>query len=198
MLTTSEIKRQIFHLGFGLVLAVLFYFEILSPLALFLGIICGIILSFLSKRVRVPLISTFLDQMERDEARKNFPGKGVIFYCVGVLLVMQLFEKDIALASMMILAFGDSISHLYGEKFGRIRNAISGDPRKLLEGTFAGTVAGALAAAMFVPFPEAFLGSLAAMLLEVVKIDFNDFTLDDNLIVPLVAGTVMVLIRMYV
>jgi len=110
----------------------------------------------------------------------------------------QLFEKDIALASIMILAFGDSISHLYGEKFGRIRNAISGDPRKLLEGTFAGTVAGALAAALFVPFPEAFLGSLAAMLLEVVKIDFNDLTLDDNLIVPLVAGTIMVLIRRYV
>ncbi len=198
MLSTREIKRQVFHLGFGLVIAVLFYYEILSPLALFLGIICGVILSFLSKRVRVPLISSFLDQMEREEARKTFPGKGVIFYCVGVLLAMQLFEKDIALASIMILAFGDSISHLYGEKFGRIRNAISGDPGKLLEGTFAGAVAGALAAAMFVPFPEAFLGSLAAMLLEVVKIDFNDLTLDDNLIVPLVAGTVMVLIRMYV
>lgn len=197
MLSKTEIKRQLFHLGLGLALAGLYYLDILSPLAVFLGIICGGLLSFISKRVDIPIFSAFLDHFERKEVRKRFPGKGMIFYFIGVLFVMQLFDKDIALASIMILAFGDSVSHMFGAQFGKIKNIISGDSQKLLEGTFAGTVAGALSAALFVPFPEAFLGSLAAMIFEVLKIDFNDKTLDDNIVVPLVAGTVMFLIRMY-
>jgi len=35
------------------------------------------------------------------------------------------------------------------------------------------------------------------MMFEVVKIDFNDKTLDDNIVVPLVAGTVIFLLRTY-
>ena len=197
MLSTDEIKRQVFHLFLGLALAGLYYLDILSPLAMFLGIVCGVLISFISKRMDLPLISTFLDHFERKEIRKKFPGKGMIFYFVGVLLVIQLFEKDIALAAIMILAFGDSVSHVFGAQFGKIRNIISGDKRKLLEGTFAGTIAGALGAAMFVPLPEAIFASFAAMIFEVFKIDFNDKTLDDNIIVPLIAGTVMFLVRMY-
>ncbi|MBT3813807.1 hypothetical protein HOE37_03860 [Candidatus Woesearchaeota archaeon] len=197
MLSKTEIKRQLFHLALGLALAGLYYLDIIGPLTMFLGIICGGLLSFISKRVDIPIFSTFLDHFERKEVRKKFPGKGMIFYFIGTLFVMQLFEKDIALAAIMVLAFGDSVSHMFGAKFGKIKNIISGDSKKLLEGTFAGTVAGALSAALFVPFPEAFLGALAAMIFEVFKIDFNDKTLDDNIVVPLIAGTVMFLIRTY-
>lgn len=128
---------------------------------------------------------------------KKFPGKGVIFFFVGVLLSLQLFEKDIALASIMVLSLGDSVSHLIGKSFGRIKNIFNGDGKKLLEGTLAGTLAGFFGALVFVPFPEAFLGAFGAMIVEVVKIDFNDLTLDDNLVVPLVAGTIMFLLRTY-
>ena len=197
MLSQREIKRQIFHLFLGLALAFLYYIDLLSPLAVFLGIICGGLLSFISKRVEVPGFSFFLDHFERKEYRKKFPGRGMILYFVGVLLVMQLFTKDIALAAIMVLALGDSVSHLFGAKFGKIKNIISGDSKKLLEGTAAGTFAGFIGAALFVPIPEAFLGSLAAMIFEVFKIDFNAKTLDDNIIVPLIAGTVMFLVRMY-
>jgi dolichol kinase len=67
-----------------------------------------------------------------------------------------------------------------------------------LEGTIAGTLAGFFGALLFVPLTSAFLGSLIAMIAEVVKIDFNDTTLDDNLTVPLVAGTVILLVNAYV
>jgi dolichol kinase len=197
MLTRREIDRQVFHLLLGLALAFLFYIDILTPLAMFLGIVCGLLLSFISKRLEVPLFSTFLNWLERDQYRKKFPGRGMILYFVGVLLVMQLFEKDIALAAIMVLALGDSISHLFGAKFGKIKNIFNGDGRKLFEGTLAGTFFGFIGAALFVPIPEAFLGSLAAMTAEVIKIDFNDKTLDDNIVVPLVAGTVIYLLRVY-
>ena len=198
MLTKQEIGRQIFHLLFGLTLVVMYYFDILSPLAVFLGIIIGGLASIISKRANLPGFTFFLKHFERPEQRKTFPGRGMIYFFVGVLLVMQLFEKDIALAAMTILALGDSVSHLFGVKFGRIKNIFNGNGRKLLEGTFAGTLAGFLGAAIFVPIPEAFLGALAAMILEVIEIDLNKKSLDDNLIVPLVAGTVMFIIRTYV
>jgi phytol kinase len=198
MVTKSEIGRQIMHALIGILLAVMYYFDILSPLAVFLGIIIGALISFISKRVdNFPIFSWFLKHYERDEEKKNFPGKGLVFYFVGVLLVMQLFEKDIALAAILILALGDSVSHLYGASIGKIRNIFNGDGKKLLEGTLAGTVAGALGAMLFIPIPEAIIGSFAAMMFEVVKIDLNDKTLDDNIIVPLVAGTVIFLLRTY-
>jgi len=197
MIKKSEIIRQMIHIVVGLVLVVLYYFDIVGPLTVFLGIIIGVLASMISKRINLPVFSFFLKHFERGEERKRFPGRGMVFFFVGVLLVMQLFEKDIVLAAMMVLALGDSVSHLFGAKFGKLKNIFNGDGRKLWEGTLAGTVCGFFGAVLFVPIPEAFLGSLGAMFGEVIKIDLNERTLDDNLIVPLVAGTVMFLVRSY-
>src|SRR3989344_9057282 len=198
MLSLLELKRQLMHILVGLVTVALLYYNILSSWAIFLLIVGGIILSLICKRVRVPIISFFLDQVERQEQRKNFPGKGDIFFFIGVLLSLQLFERNIALASIMVLTLGDSISHMFGAQFGKIKNIFNGKSKKLLEGTLAGTLAGFFGAVFFVPIPEAFLGSAAAMIAEVIKIDFNENTLDDNLIVPLIAGTVMLLVQKFV
>ena len=197
MLARRELYRQSFHIIFGMLLVLLLYYKILSHLALFLLIIIGIMISFLSKRLPLPFLSFFLKNMEREEDYKNFPGKGLIFFLVGTLLAVKLFPPDIALASIMILAWGDSLSHVVGQKIGRIRNIFHKKGEKMLEGTLFGTVAGFFGALIFVPIPEAFLGSAGAMMAEVLTIEFNDHTLDDNLIVPLVAGTMMLLIRRY-
>ena len=128
----------------------------------------------------------------------SFPGKGTLFFFIGSLLVLKLFDQDIALASIMILTFGDSVSHLFGAKFGRLQNFFNGKSRKLFEGTLMGALAGFFGAVLFVRFPLAFVGSFSAMMAEVIKIDFNDKTLDDNIVVPLVAATVMFLIRTFI
>jgi phytol kinase len=198
MLTKQEIGRQILHATIGITTVILIYFKILSAFAIFLIIIAGIFASLILKRVKLPFFSFFLEKFEREEMKRKFPGKGMIFFFIGVLLVIQLFDKDIALAAIMILALGDSTSHIIGERFGQIKNIFNGKSRKLMEGTIAGTFTGFLGALIFVPLPEAFLGSFIAMIAEVVKIDFNEHTLDDNLVVPLVAGTVMVLLRTYI
>ena len=197
MLTKQEFGRQILHLGIGFAVAITFYLDILSPLAVLLGIVVGGLASVLSKRVRLPGLSWFLDHFEREEMRKTFPGRGLIFFFVGVLLVMKLFPKDIALAAIIVLALGDSISHIVGARYGRIKNIFNGHSRKLFEGTIAGAVMGFLGAWLFVPFTAAFLGSFVAMIAEVIDIDLNGKPLDDNLIVPLVAGTVMYLVMIY-
>ena len=197
MLTNKEFYRQILHIIIGLITVISYYYGLLSPLAIFLMIIVGIMVSFLSKRIWLPFFSFFLEKFERDEDKKTFPGKGMVFFFVGVLLVTQLFEQDIALAAIMILSLGDSISHLVGGSFGQIKNIFNGKSKKLFEGTIAGTLAGFIGAIIFVPIPEALVASFIAMAAEVVEIDFNNNTLDDNIVVPLVAGTVIFLMRYY-
>ncbi len=186
------------HILVGLVIVILYYYDILSPLAVFLAIIVGVLASVLSKRVKLPVFSFFLKHFEREEVKKTFPGKGMIYYFVGALLVMKLFDKDIALAAIMVLALGDSVSHIVGERFGQIQNIFNWKGHKLLEGTLAGILAGFLGAMLFVSPAKALVGSFAAMVAEVVEIDLNKNTLDDNLIVPLAAGTAIFLLKMYV
>lgn len=198
MLTKQELYRQLLHLATGIATVALIYYNILSPLAIFLMIIVGILASILSKRTQLPFFSFCIKHLEREKQKKTFPGKGMIFFFVGTLLVIKLFPRDIALASIMILSLGDSISHIVGERFGKMKNIFNGKSKKLLEGTIAGTFVGFAGAVLFVPVFEAFLGSTIAMIAEVIQIDFNENTLDDNLVVALVAGTAMYLVRHYV
>jgi dolichol kinase len=197
MLTNKEFQRQLVHILVGLITILLIHLKMLSSLAIFLLIILGISISLISKRVKIPIINKFLNHLEREEIKNKFPGKGVIFFFTGVLLVLQLFQRDIALAAIMILTLGDSVSHIVGGKYGQLKNLFNDKSKKLFEGTIAGTLAGFLGALIFVPATEAFLASFIAMVAEVIKIDFNDHTLDDNLVVPLIAGTTIFLLRTY-
>ncbi len=181
----------------GLVTILLIHLDVFRAFTVFLLLIVGILVSFLCKRVRLPIFSYFLDIFEREDQRYEFPGRGVIFFFVGVLLCLQLFPKNIAMAALMVLTLGDSVSHIIGAKYGEIQNVFNRKSRKLLEGTFFGALAGFLGAWVFVAFPEALLGAIIAMIAEVVQIDFNKREVDDNVVVPLVAGTVMLLVSYF-
>ncbi len=197
MLSNKELHRQLSHILVGTITILLIHLKILSSLSIFLLIVIGILTSLISKRINIPIINQFLNHLEREEIKNKFPGKGVIFFFVGVLLVLQLFQEDVALAAIMILTLGDSVSHIVGGKYGQLKNLFNKKSKKLYEGTIAGTLAGFLGALIFVPATEAFLASFVAMVAEVIKIDFNDHTLDDNLVVPLIAGTTIFLLRTY-
>lgn len=108
---------------------------------------------------------------------------------------MLLFPKEIAMASIMILALGDSVSHLYGLHYGKIKHPLSN--AKFLEGTIAGFVAGFIGALIFLPWLEAFLASLAAMIVEAIEIKIGIGQVDDNLIIPIVAGTIVWAVRLF-
>ena len=102
---------------------------------------------------------------------------------------------DIALASIMILTFADSISNVVGTHFGKIKNPF--DEKKKLEGNIAGFLIGSLIASTFVEPILAIFGSLIAMIFESVSIKVSEERVDDNLIVPLIAGTMMYILRIY-
>jgi len=189
-----EVNRQVFHILLGLIIVILLVYGFLSDKIILGLILIGILLSFLSRRIKVPIIYSLLHRFEREKEIKKFPGKGIIFYLIGIYISLLLFPREIAMASIMVLALGDSISHLYGLHYGKIKHPLSGT--KFLEGTIAGFIAGFIGAFVFLPWHEAFFASLAAMISEAIEIKIGTEQVDDNLIVPIVAGTVVWLVRL--
>ena len=121
---------------------------------------------------------------------EKFPGKGSFFLVLGSFLAMLLFDEKIALAAIAIMAVGDSLTTIIGIYFGSIKSPLN--PMKHLEGTMLAIIAGTIAAFNFVPFQMAFFGAVVAMLFEALTIRHIDNLIDDNLLIPLVAGITMI------
>lgn len=187
-----EIKRQPFHILLGLFFIALIYYYLLTPIILLTIIIIAIFSSFLVKKTKPKTIYNLLKFIEREEDLEGLPGKGLITYLIGILLVVTLFEKDIALASIMILALGDSLSRLIGP-FGKIKHPFNNT--KFLEGVIAGIIAASLGAMLFIKPSEAIVASFFAMFLEGIDLRLFKFKIDDNITIPLIAGAVIWLIR---
>ncbi len=187
-----EIKRQSFHILLGLLLIALVYYDILTPLFLVMIIPILIIVSLIIRKVKPKTVYNLLGFVERKDDLEQFPGKGLIAYLIGALLVIILFEKDIAIASIVILALGDSFSRLIGP-FGRIKHPFNNT--KFLEGVIAGAIAASLGAMLFIKPIEAIIASTLAMLLEGIDIKLLKFKINDNITIPLIAGFIIWIIR---
>lgn len=194
ILKELEFRRKAFHTIFGVLLVILLMFGIIGKIELVFLIIAVIMLSMLSKRYRLPIIYPMLTMFEREKNLKGFVAKGLLFYLIGALLVFMLFKLEIALASIMILAFGDSVSHIFGVKFGRTKHPFT--DKKFLEGTVAGIIAGFFGALFFVQWHEALIASLLAMIAEGIEIKIGAEEIDDNLIIPIVAGAATWIMRL--
>ncbi|MBN2453915.1 hypothetical protein JXB11_00040 [Candidatus Woesearchaeota archaeon] len=189
--SSLEIRRQAFHIAVGLFSVFLISYGLAGWEFFALVAVAGSIVSLISTKRRLPIISWFLAAFERKD---KIPGKGAIFFMVGIALSLLLFEEEIALASVMILTLGDSLSHLFGRFFGKVKHPWNS--YKLIEGTLLGFAAGAIGAAAFVPWIEAIIASAIAMTVEGFELRFRSRAVDDNLIIPLVAGAVIYVLRL--
>ena len=192
MLTKLEVKRQLVHIFIGVVIVLLLKFNLINALILFIIAVTGFLISFLCKKHHIPIISGLLKTLDRKKDLESFPGKGMVFYVFGSFLAVLLFPKDIAMASIIILALGDSVSRIVGP-YGYLKHPFHSD--KFLEGVIAGAAAGFLGALIFVSWLEALLASVITMLIEGIDLELGDFKIDDNLIIPVVAGGIIWAVR---
>jgi len=188
MLIRLEVKRQLLHIFLGAILVFLLNFDLINATIIFIIFIIGLVLSLLSRKFRIPLIYRLLQIFDRKKDIEQFPAKGAVFYLFGVFLVVLIFPKDIAMASIMILALGDSVSRLVGP-YGYLKHPFHSE--KFFEGLVAGVIAGFLGALFFVPWLLALIGSIVSMLIEGIDLRIKGFKIDDNLLIPLVAAVVM-------
>ncbi|MBT3465170.1 hypothetical protein HOD20_00280 [archaeon] len=192
-----EYRRKIFHLFLGFFTLIIINYELINldslKLILISFLVIGITLSILSRKYNIPIVSTLLNKFERKKYLKKFPGKGALFYLAGVLYSITFFSKEIALASITILVLGDTFANIIGRYYGKTRLHIS--KTKLLEGTVAGIIIATIGAMHFVSFSEALFGSMFAMVIEAVELEYFQF--DDNFSVPVAAGIAISIFRMF-
>lgn len=186
-----EFKRQLLHVFTGVVIVALLYNDSIDVTVLAVLTVLALLFSMISLKCSVPLINVSLEHMGREEERR-FPGRGFFYYLLGSTLAVALFDKDIAMASIMVLALGDSFSRYVGQFYGKRKHPFSNT--KLVEGWAAGIAAATVGAAFFVPWYAAVVGSLVAMTIEVIELRLVRRTIDDNLLIPVVTGTVMFII----
>ncbi|MFH2028874.1 MAG: hypothetical protein ABIJ08_07060 [Nanoarchaeota archaeon] len=194
-ISRKEIKRQIFHLFLGIFLVILLHYNLLNKISFFIIVTIAVFICFISKKMKIPGVYWFFKNFERDIDIIHFPGRGALLFLTGAFIVVLLFPKDIAMASILILALGDSVSHLVG-KFGGIRHPFN--DKKFLEGSLAGTIIAFIGAVLILNNSiEAALGAITAMVAEGFNIEFGKKKIDDNLIIPLISAASIWVIRLF-
>jgi len=209
-LHSAEINRKLLHIGSGtLIPAFIFYMPAytgqkwIAPVVLgvcWLGSVVVELLRFRNPWVQA-LFMKSAGSMLRESERKSFTGSTHLF---GAALVCSvIFIQTPAIAAMVLSAFilGDAIAAIVGLSIGKIKIG-----KKSLEGTLACFV---LCFVLFVfvfplvpgllqsyggslSLPVALLGSFAIALLELVPVRLSrTFTVNDNFIVPVLTGLIL-------
>ncbi len=185
MITGVEIKRKIVHLA-TLILPIGYALTSEEIVLLFLlpFFLCYLFIDLL-RHFHSGMASLFqkyfFERVLREEEKRNLMGS--TYFLFSSLLTILLFPKSIAIASLLILTLSDTAGALVGKWIGKVRIF-----RKTLEGSMAFLLS-SLVIVWSYPQLNHLTGSLAALgatLIEVLPIQ-----VDDNLTIPIVAGTIM-------
>jgi len=185
MLTRVEITRKIVHLA---TLAIPIGYTVIPEetvllivLLLFLGFLSVDLLRHYHSGVASLFGKYFFGNVLREEEKPTL--MGATYFLFSTILVILLFQKSIAIASLLILAISDTAAALVGKGIGKI--PVFG---KTLEGATAFFLSALLIVWVY-PGLDRFPGSLAALGASVVEI--LPIRVNDNLTIPLVAGAIM-------
>lgn len=184
-----ELRRQIFHMIFGLMIVFAVKWQVVPVNFLLVVALGGICFSFLSLRMRVPILAYFLKRFERKYLMRVFPGRGAFFFVLASWLTLYIFDFYVALSAILILALMDSSAHFVGKYWGKTPNPLNSN--KHLEGFFTGWGIGFAGALFFMPPWIALCGAFVGSFIEIFEVEIGQHKIDDNLTVPLASGLAM-------
>lgn len=191
-----ELRRKAFHVGLGTLGLILIHYDMFYLVPATALLLSGVAVSLVSRSKELPVIEFLLDLAERDHHRSTFPGKGPASALLAAIVVVAAFDKDVALASVAALTFGDSLSHLVGVRYGKVPNPLNRE--KDVEGFVAGFLA-TFAASLFLLEPlTAGFASFTGMVVESLDAKIGRWSVSDNLTVPLTVAVSAYLLQNYV
>ena len=188
---TIHIRRKVFHLTLGTVF-------ILSIIAMdllkwfYLSVLAfGILLSFLQGKWKLPVITWFLDRY--DKVDDQVPGQGPLTFFTGSVIVWFLFPHEIAIASIIVLTFGDPIAYLAG-KLIKGPN-LPWNKNKTISGSIFFIILPTILIFLTFGLLEAILISIAGSLMESIKYP-RSLLFDDNITLPIGAALIVWLLSL--
>jgi len=171
-----EVKRQLFHLCLGSVIAIIVWH--LKPIydwLLVIPLIIAIIVMLLQPKHEIS--EKLLNHFERKSA---MPFKGAIWYGIGIIFPILLLSREFSSLVILILSVGDAFSTLVGKFCGKHR---MGD--KSIEGSLAFVLFSIITCSIFLYFIGRTDLFLKISILSVIGalIEIQSF-IDDNFAVP--------------
>lgn len=188
-----EIKRQFLHLILGCLIAFLFYVDIITSFDILFLLVISILFFFVYKIEKLKVIKFFMKHFEREGTIHE--GIGFILFLTGIFLSMFFFagiDKNIVTASILMLAIGDSTSHIIGKYLGFTKVRFLSN-NKNIEGTIVSIVLTSLIISFFVNIISAFLVTSIVLLIEYS--DFKKDKIDDNLIIPVLSCILFIILK---
>ncbi len=188
----KHLGRKLYHVLGGIGLLSLYYLLGREHALAFYAVLFCLVLAGDIMRLKVPSVNRFVYARFGSFIRTNEEHKltGTGPYVLGIGLSLFLFPPEIATAAVCFLAFGDVAATSIGERYGKTKIG-----SKSLEGTIAFVVAAA-GAGLLLPLMGislmhgiALTGALVAAGVELLPLPVND-----NLVIPLVSGGVMLLL----
>ncbi len=187
----NELARKAIHLASILIPVI--YFHITKEIALMILVpmSLGFLLVDLLKMFVRPVADLYyryfgalLRPHELDTTQRNF--NGATYVTLSAVLVVWLFPKMIAIAAFAILILADTAAALVGRKIGKVRIGA-----KTLEGSIAFLLF-ALLVVFATPRLNPAVGlviAVSATIAELYPIKLGNWSIDDNLSIPLVSAT---------
>jgi phosphoserine phosphatase len=192
-ISRSNLIRELIHAG-GLIVPLLCIY-VLSNLVVAGLLLSAALIYFVSELLRingtnVPLISR-ITILAADKPELHEFNTSPIFHALGIALALIIFPPQIGYAAVAVLSLGDSSASIFGKRFGRMK--VPFNRGKSVVGSVMGLVFAFLGALLFVDWFTAAVGAAAGILIEVIPTP-----IEDNLLIPLVAGAAMYLIRLII
>lgn len=187
----KEIRRKLIHLtGLSVPLGILILGRVYTAILIAIALVVALILEAgrLKGRIRLPEV--------RDQEQDKVAG--YIYYIIGSLFTVVLFQPMIAVTAMLMLSLGDAVSGLAGSVLenSNVRGFNQRwriKPLPIVTAMFlACLVIGYLSSFItHLPFRVYLAGAIGATVADSVAIVFYNRGLDDNLTIPLFAGALM-------
>jgi len=190
----KEIQRQLVHLSGAFFVILAQFIPRIHTIAIFVSI--ALFFFTYSRYVKNSKRSYSVVNVVENKIRSLFlkferhnvknPFEGAFYFYAGCAFSFILFPLDIASASSIILAVGDSFSAIIGRLFGKHRIG-----QRTVEGTLAFVLTAFLASVFFVNPFMALSGAIIGSLVELTS------KINDNLTIPLVSGVFMLLVSFF-
>jgi dolichol kinase len=179
-----EVKRQFLHAlgGMCIIFAGIFFGFFHAKMLALISLFFALLFSFLMMRgKRFWFIDFFLNQAERKS--EKIPLQAPILFLTGANVSLLLFSPQVALSALIVLAFGDAASTVFGKRFG---NFFVGS--RSIEGTAGGIIVAFIALLVYTQNPVvALIGSFAGMFAELL------LPWEDGLTIPIAVGIALTL-----
>lgn len=186
-----EIRRKLIHLtGLSVPLGILIFGKIYTAIMIAIALIVALVLEAgrLKGRIRLPEV--------RDHEQEKVAG--YIYYIIGSLITVVVFQPMIAVTAMLMLSLGDAASGLVGSVLENSNVRGHNErwrikPFPIVTAMFLTCLAiGYLSSAITnLPFQVYLAGAVGATIADSIALVFYNRGLDDNLTIPIFAGTMM-------